>query len=263
MCFLSISEKKEEAKTIIQKLGLDDWKFALPIGLLVGIPAVANEVIILDAEFQLTACFILFCSTFYTQVGPMLSKSLGDYGKEVSDELQTLDKAFVSQIHTAISANKEAQTLGEDFKSLYSLTDSLASTQATVLNNQEEHKFRETIVKKLDSLYALEEAASSAIRNRTLKAVKADVLDTFTNDKKAKEDALNQAIAVLSAGAGAKLGKDVVGEVFSASLNKYKTDYAKKPAGSDEILANLQKEIANVISVPAAAGTGGNVYLAQ
>lgn len=37
-------DKKEEKNTVLSKLGLDDWKFALPIGLLVGIPAVANEV---------------------------------------------------------------------------------------------------------------------------------------------------------------------------------------------------------------------------
>jgi hypothetical protein len=29
---------------MISKLGLDDWKFALPVGMLVGIPAIRNEV---------------------------------------------------------------------------------------------------------------------------------------------------------------------------------------------------------------------------
>jgi hypothetical protein len=37
-------DKKEEKKGLLAKFGLDDWKFALPAGLLVGIPAVANEV---------------------------------------------------------------------------------------------------------------------------------------------------------------------------------------------------------------------------
>lgn len=260
VCF---SDKKDETeeKGLLAKLGLDDWKFALPAGMLVGIPALSNEVIVLDAEMQLSACFILFLSTMYTQVGPMLSKTLDDYSKDVQNELKNLDKAFQSQITTAINANEQALSLGEDFKQLYALTDSLATTQAEVLNRQEEHKYREAIVKKLDSLYALEEAASSAIRARTINAVKADVVETFKADKKAKETALEQAIAVLSAGANAKLGKDVVGEVFASSLNKYKTEYAKKPAGSDEILANLEKEIAAIATAPVVEAKGGNVFL--
>lgn len=260
--FVCFSDKKEEEeKGLLAKLGLDDWKFALPVGMLVGIPALSNEVIVLDAEMQLSACFILFLSTMYTQVGPMLSKTLDDYSKDVQNELKNLDKAFQSQITTAIDANEQALSLGEDFKQLYSLTDSLATTQAEVLNRQEEHKYREAIVKKLDSLYALEEAAGSAIRARTINAVKADVVETFKSDKKAKETALEQAIAVLSGGANAKLGKDVVGEVFASSLNKYKTEYAKKPAGSDEILANLEKEIAAIATAPVVEAKGGNVFL--
>jgi hypothetical protein len=35
----------EKPKTgLLSKYGLDDWKFALPVGLLLGIPALANEV---------------------------------------------------------------------------------------------------------------------------------------------------------------------------------------------------------------------------
>ncbi len=259
--FLSLCTGKKEDQGLLAKWGLNDWKFAIPVGMLVGIPALSNEVIILDAEMQLSACFILFCSTMYTQVGPMLSKTLDEYSNNVHNELKSLDKAVQSQIRNSINANEQALSLTEDFKQLYSLTDSLATTQADVLNKQEEHKYREAIVKKLDSLYALEEAASSAIRQRTVNAVKADVISTFTNDKKAKEDALNQAIAVLSAGAGAKLGKDVVGEVFSASLSNYKANYAKQPAGSDEILAQLEKDIAAIAQAPVVDGKGGNVYI--
>jgi hypothetical protein len=40
-----IADKKEEKTGLIAKLGLDDWKFALPMGLFVGIPALSNEVI--------------------------------------------------------------------------------------------------------------------------------------------------------------------------------------------------------------------------
>ena len=40
-----IGATNEEPQGMIAKLGLNDWKFALPVGLLIGIPAVANEVL--------------------------------------------------------------------------------------------------------------------------------------------------------------------------------------------------------------------------
>jgi hypothetical protein len=43
-----------EDKGVLARFGLNDWKFALPIGLFVGIPTVANEVLVLGPETQLT-----------------------------------------------------------------------------------------------------------------------------------------------------------------------------------------------------------------
>ena len=260
-CDVLIDKKVEGPTTLLSKLGLDDWKFALPIGMLVGIPAVANEVIVLDAEFQLTACFILFLSTMYTQVGPMVGKALDDYGNEVQNELKELDKTLQGQITAAMTVDEEALTLKEDFQNLFGLTDQLAMAQAEVLTNIEAHKYHEAIVKKLDSLHALEEAATTAIRNRVITNVQQTVVQTFKSDKKAQESALNQAIAVLAAGAGGKLGKDVVGEAFVASIAAYKANYAKQPAGSDTILAQLQKDMAAVATAPEVTEEGGNVFL--
>jgi len=258
---VELLSKKEEKSGIIARLGLDDWRFALPIGMMVGIPALANEVLILDAELQLTACFILFCSTLYTQVGPMISKSLDEYTKEIENGLKHLDSSLTTQINYVIKENEAASTLPEDLKSIYQLTDQLSVAQADVLNRQEELKFREQIVKKLEALGALEETAATAIRNRTLASVKSDVVKSFTTDKKLKEDALNQAIAVLAAGEGSKLGRDIVGEAFSSAIAGYKQKYAQQAPGSDAILQQLEKDMKAIASAPVVDGKGGNVFV--
>jgi hypothetical protein len=67
-------------------------------------------------------------------------------------------------------------------------------------------------------------------------------------------------VAVLKSGSGAKLGKDIVGEVYLSSLQAYKAAYAKQPAGSDEILVQLEKDIAAASAAPVVEGKGGNVY---
>jgi hypothetical protein len=253
--------KKDEEQGLIARFGLDDWRFALPVGMMIGIPAVANEVLVLDAELQLTACFILFCSTLYTQVGPMISKSLDEYTKEIENGLKHLDSTLTTQIHYVIKENEAVSTIPEDFKSIFQLTDQLSVAQADVLNRQEELKFRDQVVKKLEALSALEETAVTAIRNRTLTSVKSDVIKSFTTDKKLKEDALNQAIAVLAAGEGGKLGKDIVGEAFSAAISSYKQKYAQQAPGSDAILLQLEKDMKAIATPPAAEGKGGNVFV--
>ena len=252
--------ENDEEKSWVEKMGLNDWKFALPLGMLVGIPMISNEVLIIDGEMQLTGCFILFCATLYTQVGGMVASSLDERSTEIFKELETLDNAVKAQLTGAIASNKLAITLDQDLKDRLALVDDLAATQAQVLNHMEEHKFRDAISKKLDSLAALEEATAQALRARTITAVKADVVDLFTNDRKAKDNALAQAIQVLSTGAKGKMGKDVVGEAFSDAIKKYKTNYEnnKQP---DEILEKMEREMAAIAQAPVVDGKGGNVYL--
>mmetsp|Transcript_74140 Transcript_74140/g.145528 ORF Transcript_74140/g.145528 Transcript_74140/m.145528 type:complete len:338 (+) Transcript_74140:99-1112(+) len=251
---------KKDEKTGLAKYGLDQWQFLLPIGLFIGIPAIKNEVLVLDAETQLLACFILFCSTMYTQVGGMMGKSLDDYSTGIADELKAVDDTMLDQINASMAANQEAMTVEEDCKDLFQIQQQLAIAEADVLNQKEVHMYREAIVKKLDSLSALEESAVMAIRNRMLTKVKSDVINTFTNDQKAKDLAMTRAIEVLAGGAKGKMGKDVVGDVFAQALSNYKAEYAKMPEGSDPILKNLEKDMAAVAAAPVVESKGGNVY---
>lgn len=239
---------------------LSDWKFALPVGMLFAIPALSNEVLVLDAETQLVACFILFCSTMYTQVGGMMAKGLDDYSKQIENDLKKVDDAMFEQIQSAVEADTKALTLEEDFKQYYALADQLAIAQADVLNHQAEHQFRDAIVKKLESLAALEESATAAIRARMLKEVKAEVISTFQNDEKVKDAALKNAMAVLAGGASAKRGADVVGQVFKGAVRNYKAKYEKMPEGSDPILVQLEKDMQAIAVAPTVEGSGGNVY---
>jgi hypothetical protein len=257
---VELLEENTEEKGFIEKMGLNDWKFALPIGMLAGIPMISNEVLIIDAEMQLTGCFILFCATLYTQVGGMVASSLDERSTEIFKELSSLDNAVKAQLTGAIKSNTLAMSIEQDLKDRLQLVDDLAVTQAQVLNHMEEHKFRNAIVQKLDSLTALEEATAQALRARTIAAVKSDVTNLFTNDRKAKDNALAQAIAVLSAGAKGKMGKDVVGEAFSDAIKKYKTNYENNKS-PDEILVKMEKEMAAISEAPVVEGKGGNVYV--
>ena len=193
----------------------------------------------------------------------MIGKALDSYADDIQKELREVDDAILSESKMWIEENKKLLALEKDYKSLYQLVDDLNVAQADILNYSAEHKYREAIVKKLDSLVAIEESTTAAIRTRMVSAVTKDVISKFERDKKAKEEALDQAISVLAAGSAGKLGKDVVGNVFSLSIKNYRESYSKKSPESDDILVNLQKEISSVAVPPTieGLGEGGNVYL--
>jgi hypothetical protein len=254
-------EGERLAKTgIFNRMGLNDWKVAVPFAMLLSVGPFNAGMIEINGEFQLAAAFIFFVGTVWKVGGPMLSAAMDSEINEIRDDMKALDESALATVHSAITATEHNLGMKDDLVALQGMTDAMAAAQAEALTLAEEHKYREAVIKKLDSLSALEEAASGAIRNRMLKQIKTEVVDTFTNDKKFKENALNQAIAVLSGGAGAKQGKDIVGEAFVSALSNYRTVYAKQDPKQDVLLVQLEKDMAAVAEAPVVEAKGGNVY---
>jgi len=260
-CFKYSSEveaiKNEKKDGPIKSLGLDDWKFALPAAMFVGIPSIHNEVFTVDAEFQVCACFVLFCSTCYTQLGPMISRSLNATTSEIRKEMTSLDNAIESQISSGIAQSSAALEMENAAKLMYATKDTIDAQLVENKNFAGVHLLKDAIVKKLDKLSALEDATDTNVRIRMLKAINTDVMSKVTSDKEVKDDTLAEAINVLS-GDG-KLGKDVIGKSFSDAVKKYKENYSKTPTGDDEIFLQLEKEMAAICS-GIEVGRSGNIY---
>ena len=217
--------------------------------------------IVLSAETQLLAVFILAVATGYTQGGSLLAKALDDYAENIHTELKKVDEIIAKETKTAIEQNKQLLTIQDDYKHIESLVDELSVAQADILNYSAEHKYRDAIVKKLDALVAMEESVTTTIRQKMVKSVTADVIKKFSTDTKIQEAALDQAIAVLAAGSTGKLGKDIVGSVFQNSIKLHKEEFAKKSPELEEIIANLNKDVTAVTTPPVVESTGGNVYI--
>jgi hypothetical protein len=205
--------------------------------------------------------FGIFFGTVVTQAGPMISKSMEESINEIRKMYSSVDDALKQKI---IDEKKQAEDLigiDKSYREIHHLVDDLSVVQAEALNASIEHKYRDIIAKKLDSLVSLENAATLSLRQRALTEVNAMVLEQFKSNKAVKEAALNQALAVLSGGPNAKNGKDVVGETFVAAFKSYREAYAKQAPGSDKILTALEKDIAAVLEEPILEERGGNVYV--
>lgn len=235
------------------------WNIAMPIAIGLGLPLVVNEVIVLDAETQLTAAFLLVAGIVHNEGGPAIAAALTSAGDKVAADMNEVDESLLTNVRDSIKVNTDMMDIEGDMKSVHTLVDDLAVVQAENLNAMEEHKFRDAVAKKLDQLAAAEDTAVHSMKTRMISKVQADVATAFKADKKAKEAALAQALAVL-ASPGAKMGKDVVGDYFVSAVKTYRESYAKQPAGSDPILAQLEKDVAAIIAAPAVGHSGGNVY---
>jgi len=251
----------EHQQTLWRKFELNDWKIALPLVLFLSVNAVANDIVEPSVDAFLAIVFALWAGKLANVTGPGLAKSLDEDSVAEFKEVSAVEEFLFDKIKDAISANELAITMEEDYLKHNELTDALNVAQADVLNHMEVHKYRDAIFKKLESLAALEESAITAIRQRMLTRVHKDVVSSFKSDKKLQEAALTQAIAVLSGGPGTKLGKDIVGSTFVSALQSYREGYAKQPAGSDEILTQLEKDMASVAAAPVVESKGGNVFL--
>jgi hypothetical protein len=254
---------KEEAKkdqSFLEKCGLNDWKLAVPLGILLGIPMVANEVIIVGPEAQLAGCFVLFCTTLYSNVGPVASKFFDDYRATIAKDLANVDNSLTESVQESIQSTKLLMGLESEVSALQNLRDDVAIVQADVMNHMNQHQYRDAVVKKLEALVSVEETTSAAIRKRMLTKVSSDVMSTFKNDQKVKDKALEHAISVLVGGMKAKRGKDVVGEVFGKAISSYRDAYSKTKPEDDPIIVNFEKEIAQLSKDPELNFHASNVY---
>ena len=106
-----LSEPKAEDKGIIGKLGLDDWKIALPVGIFIAIPTLANEVLVLSPESQLVACFMIFCGTMYNQIGGPVGKYLDNVADEKWDKVKKFDDNILKEVLDGIKENQQVKLI--------------------------------------------------------------------------------------------------------------------------------------------------------
>ena len=221
---------------------------------------ISSQFIILSAETQLLGVFMFTCATAYSQVGGSLASSLDERSAEIESELKAVDNNILSEANDTLTATQNLLDLEKTVVAVATLKDDLAAAQAETLNNTARHQYRDAIAKKLEALQSLEDQVAFNVRNRMVNQVKSDVRKTFSSDKKAKDAALAQALAVLAGGATAKLGSDIVGNAFKSSVQSYREAYAKTAPEKDELLVQLQKDIAAIVTPPSIAAKGSNVY---
>lgn len=262
---LHILGKDDKPVGFLARNGLNNPGIIGGVAIILGMPFITNEIIILNEEVMLLGVFMISISLLHNIISPIYGNLIDENTKKTKELYEKADEKLKFELTESVKANEKCIGMESTITDVFALTDNLAVAQADLLNNIEQHKFRDVIAKKLDSLVAIDEAASAAIRKRMLTKVRGEVMSTFETDKKIKESALMQAISVLQAGTSSKLGKDVVGEVFQKSIAAYREEYSKLPPGKDEILNQVEKDVAALLHIPKfeTLADAGNVYVSH
>ena len=175
-------------------------------------------------------------------------------------DVQGADDRRQAAMESKITQNDALVNWEGEVKKVLDLADELTIAQVEVFNSMEGHAFRDAVASKLDALVSLEMAANQNIRHRMVTTVKSEVKTLFATNKTARENAMNQAIAILTAGPTGKMGTDVVGDAFSVAVKNYQEAYVSQAPGSDEIFTNLEKDMAAIMTPVEFEVTGGNVF---
>lgn len=165
-----------------------------------------------------------------------------------------------AQVESDITSTEALVGTEEVYSDFHTLVDDMAALQAEILNVEQENSYRESVSKKLDSLLNMERTVMSNMKAKVVEQIKTDVNNQFRNDKKLKETAFNQAVAVLSGGVNAKMGRDLVGEVFTSSIKEFRANYEKQDVESDPAIVQLKKDLMTASVAPAPELKGGNMY---
>ena len=218
------------------------------------------QLIPLNSYYFLYVQFLWNSWFFYVFVAPRVSPDIDEGVYEVLKSMQAADDLVVEDMQSGITENEVLIGWEGDVNEVLAVSDELTIAQVAVFNSIEGHAFRDVVAQKLDALVTLEMAAQQSIRMRMVTSVKSEVKNLFLTNKTAKENAMNQAIAILTAGPSAKMGKDVVGEAYGAAVKTYQENYAKRTEGEDEIFLALDKDMRAVMQPPVFEATGGNVF---
>jgi hypothetical protein len=244
---------------ILQYLGLDDWKVALPVAMCFAPPLIHHSVIIVDYKFYLVGAFCVMWHAYDAVIMPIWAEKTDWIQEDITNFWKKVDAQAIEEIDSSIKSNEDFVESKELFQDMFNAVDAISQTRAVALNKSNQNNLHRSVQKKLDALVSLNEATNAAIRTDMIDSVKAEVYKNLQSSS-VKDSAMAQAIANLAAGASSPRGKDVVGEEYAKAIANYKAGLSSKDHRVHNITAKLESEIAEICKPIQVPSTAGNVY---
>lgn len=233
-------EKKEEGGFLSNLSPL----YAIPTGIILGIPIIQNEVLILNEETQLVACFAAFVITAYTKGGDAIGASLDDKAAAIQKEHNLIEDSQIEAVQAVIDGHKARLTLHDDLKSISDHSKAMLVKASEAYGKKLSHARRDDVERQLAAVYAKETQSIDRLSGDLTSAATASVRASFAADEKAQKAALDNAVATLQ---GKAAGADPVQGLFQGFFKDFAAERTKAMKGettlSAETLQAVQDEV--------------------
>ncbi|KAJ8604338.1 hypothetical protein CTAYLR_002514 [Chrysophaeum taylorii] len=224
----------------LAKVGLDDWKRQLPLGIVLAIPLIQNEVLILSEETQLVGCFCLFCGTAYQLGADSVSDMLAAKSKSITEQHNAVEDQAIAGVREMVEAHEKRVEMLTVLKTVGEAQAQAMADLKVAKAMEFKHTTRDSIVKMLDTLVAKEDQARAAMTAKIIAEAAANVTSKFA-DPDVKSQALTESISILQTGGSPQLVSSMFKDYF-----KSRAENAAAMKGTDVPLPpEAQAEIAD------------------
>jgi len=216
---------------------LSDPTRAAPIGMILAIPALQQDVYMLSEETQLFGCFLLFTGTMYSYFGDAIGAAFDEKGESILKEHHAIEDANIQAVALVKEAHVLNTTILEDIQFIAEAQKAVMADAVAAKTLKLKHDVRAEFIKKLDTVVQAEAGLASSVQKTVVSAATASVTDQFlAGGDKSRSDALTAAMDSL---AGKPAATDAIGGLYSNFL----ADFSKNLAAAKNQEQTLSAEI--------------------
>lgn len=210
----------EKAAEVIKKdsgflgTGLSNW-YALPVGMVVAVPAIKFEWLIINEEFQLAAVFVAFCVTLYTKGGDAIAKAFEEKSDAILKEQNDAEDKVIQALQEQLTFLRASGNMVEDFEAINAIREETYQKLNEAGKVKPLYDFKAQVEKLLNMIAQEEASVGEKTKIALLKEATESIYGEFASSKQLKKAALDSAIASLK-------GDKAIDPVQGAFINFFK-----------------------------------------
>lgn len=237
-------EKEETKAEVTQSSLLSDWRVQVPIGFLLAIPLVQNQVYVITEETQLLGCFMVFVASIRSQFGQQISDYFDNKTNSLLAEQNEQEEILINAVRDVIKSHEKKLTLLDEVKSIHDAHFEILKTYSAAKSMEVQHTIRNDLVKMLDYLIQLDESSFNSTQAGMIDTVSEKVTSDFAKDPKMQAAALDEALARLG---GKKPSSDVIQGMFRSALKTTAADAQARAKSELKITPELMEVGADAV----------------
>jgi hypothetical protein len=225
--------------------------YALPAGIVFGVPILQFEWFSPNEETLLASTFVAFCVVAYTQGGDAFAKYFQDEADSMLDLQRQAEDEVIAKLEESLEYMKLTENIVQDYQDVLEVTQTSYDNLNSAGKIKPQHDLKAQVEKMLTLIASEEQSAYDKAKTAMMTEATEAVTAKFADDKALKKAALGSALANLTG--KAKAGDDPVQAAFVKFFQE-KTAAAKKADDGSEQKEARDNMVAKMNAIAEAEG---------